>query len=131
MEIHFSWAKFNGRYYPGCHCIGDAGPYPYLGCLLNDDGGLGLNYHIPRLREGQKMCEHVLQRSSASECFTTECFAADISQDGVWIFSITEEPTSCVKYRLAGIACVLERWIEFLLAGFKEDAAPLVLHIDL
>lgn len=131
MEVRFSWHVFNGRYYPSCECVGDVDGYPYLSYLLTDDGGLGLDHHIPWLQKGKKMCENVLERISDSECVTTELFAADISADGVWISSITEEPTSGVKFRLAGINHVLDGWIEFLGAGVKCDGVPVSIHVDL
>ncbi len=77
------------------------------------------------------MCENVLAQGSESECFATECFAAEISADGVWISSIIAEPNSGVKYRLAGMVHVFDSWIEFLAAGVKCNGVPVAIHADL
>jgi hypothetical protein len=131
MEIRFSWLKFNERYHPSCECINLRDQYDYLGCLLTDDGGLGLDHHIPWLRGGKKMCENVLNGRSSNECFTTELFSASISADGIWISDISADPTSGAKFRIDGFVQVLSNWIEFLEAGIQHGGAPIAIHVDL
>ena len=122
---------FNGKYYPGCESVGRTDPYDYLGCLLTDDGGLGLDHHIPWLQQGRKLCGNVLEGKSERECFTTECFEADISADGVWIYGNRSEPTSGIKVSLAGLTHVLDEWIEFLENGVKRDGVHVVIHAEI
>lgn len=130
MEVRFFWAQSNGRYYPICEGGGSPGSYDYLGCLLTDDGGLGLDFHIPWLREASAMCRRVMDGVSESECFTTECFAADISADIVWIAFNTEVPSSGAKFLLVGFAHVLDRWIDFLEAGVQRDGVRVEIQTD-
>jgi hypothetical protein len=130
-EVRFSWAEFNGRYFPACQCVGAVDRYDYLGCLLIDDGGLGLDHHIPWLQHGKKLCENVLEGRSANECFTTECFSADISADGVWVASITAEHSSGARFLAAGFLYVLDAWIAFLQEGIKRDGVAVAIHADL
>lgn len=63
------------------------------------------------------MCERALLDSSLHECFTTELFAADISQEGVWISEITSDPLDGVRYSLFGFLGVINDWIPYLERG--------------
>lgn len=130
MEVRFSWGEFNGRYIPGCECIGGSDEYDYLGCLLTDDGGLGLDYHIPSLRQVQEMCRNILNGHSEVENFTTECFAADILGAGVWIYDNRSDPTTGIKYRLESIVQVLDSWIEFLENGARFSGGHFSIQVE-
>lgn len=131
MEIRFMWMEDNGRHEPICAGYGSIDRYDYLGCLLTDDGGLGRDFHLPWLREARRMCGKILDGVSESECFTTECFAADMSADGVWISFNTEEPTSGARLLFPGFIRVLDDWIDFLEAGPRNDGASVTIHADL
>lgn len=127
MELRFSRVEHGERFYPICECLGRE-ELNALPCFLVDDGGLGLAYHIPRLRECIVLCERTTRGISASEDFTTECFAACIDPRQTSIYSITSEPESGETVATEVFLRIVSDWVEFLEHCMRGSYSGVVVH---
>lgn len=126
MKLRFFWFESQGRFYPSYECLDkETG---YLFSILVDDGGLGLDHHIPWLGECVTLCEKVLRGESASEYFTAEVFAAYIEPERTSVHSITSEPDSGEFIQTALFLRIVSDWLKFLERGLHKDYAEDIVH---
>ena len=125
MDLQFSWIEHRGRLYPGCESLARDRPLSLLCDFLVDDGGLGLEHHIPWLKECIAKCEKVLREVSPTDDFTTELFAADFGQDRTLIYPTTSDPESGQDIQTAIFLRIVSDWVAFL---ERESSAEVVTY---
>ncbi|MCQ4165572.1 hypothetical protein [Tahibacter harae] len=128
MELRFSWHEHNGRFYPVCERLEDQYAGHLLLGILADDGGLGLDRHIPWLGQCIVLCGNVLRGESVSEDFTTEVFAACIEREWTSIHFITSEPDSGETIQTGLFLRIVSDWVKFLERGLHKDCSDVVVH---
>jgi hypothetical protein len=109
VKLKFSWSEFRGQQLPGCEDLDASNSANELCAFLTDDGGLGLEFHIPSLQEARRRCETVIQGLESTAEFSSECFDISINSSHA---NVSGSPVMTWQFARA-----LSDWIAFLEKG--------------